>query len=192
MGRLPFDASLARVAITDLLCAFGEGGLPEWREGIADTPDRVARAWQEMLAGYQDDPAAILATDFDADGYDQMVLLNGIAFTSICEHHLLPFHGVAHVAYLPSARVVGLSKLARLVDCFARRLQLQERMTQEIANAIAEHLAPLGVGVLVEATHTCMTDRGVRKPGAQMVTSVMLGAFRDNDAARTELLAMAR
>lgn len=159
------------------------------RAGLLDTPDRVARALREMTSGYRDDPAAILARTFD-DRCDEMVVVSGVDFTSLCEHHLLPFVGVAHVAYLPGERVVGLSKLARLVDCYARRLQVQERMTVQIAEAIAEHLSPRGVGVVVEAHHSCMGCRGVRKPNARMVTSAMHGVFRDEPEARAEFLAL--
>jgi GTP cyclohydrolase I len=161
------------------------------RAGLADTPNRVVRALSEMTAGYSDDPAAILATTF-ADRCDEMVLVHGIDFTSLCEHHLLPFVGTAAVGYIPGDRVVGLSKLARLVECYARRLQVQERMTTEIAEAVERYLEPRGVAVTVEAHHSCMGCRGVRKPRARMVTSAMLGAFRDNSAARAEFLALSR
>lgn len=159
-------------------------------DGLENTPMRVARAMAEMTAGRFEDPGTILATTFDADGYDELVLLSGVTFTSLCEHHVLPFQGVAHVGYLPGNRVVGLSKLARLVDCYAKRLQIQERMTAQIANAINEHLCPRGVGVVVEARHECMACRGVKKDGATMVTSSMLGAFRDTPEARAELLGL--
>jgi GTP cyclohydrolase I len=185
----PYDRGGVEHAVCEMLVAFGDD--PE-REGIIGTPDRVARAWGEMLSGYREDPRAILSTDFDADGYDQMVVLRDIDFTSMCEHHLLPFHGIAHVAYIPKVRVVGLSKLARLVECYARRLQLQEKMTRQVADALQEHLVPLGVAVLVEATHTCMSDRGVKKPGAKMVTSVMLGALRHDPGARAEFLSLVK
>jgi GTP cyclohydrolase I len=145
-------------------------------EGLAKTPMRVVKAMSEMCAGYDEDPKEILETAFKAD-YDQMVILKGIAFTSLCEHHLLPFIGTATVAYIPKGRVVGLSKLARLTMCFARRLQLQERMTTQIADALQEHVDPVGVGVIVRASHQCMACRGIRVSGATMVTSALRGEF---------------
>jgi len=158
-------------------------------ESIKDTPKRVARAMREMLAGYNVDIAALLATTFD-DPHDEVVLLRGVSFYSLCEHHLLPFHGTASVAYIPSKRVVGLSKLARLVEAHARRLQLQERMTRAIAIDLETHLAPVGVGVVVRTKHLCMCARGVGKAGSEMVTSAMLGAFRSHHDARSELMAL--
>ena len=166
-----------REAIRTILKAIGEN--PD-REGLLDTPDRVMRSWAEIFAGYQQDPAEILSTTFaEVDGYDEMVLLRDIPFHSTCEHHMLPFVGKAHVAYLPNGRVVGLSKLARLVDCFARRLQIQERMTRVIANALMAHLNPHGCGVMVKAAHGCMACRGVQKSGATMVTTAVEGRFRE-------------
>lgn len=177
----------AREAVRQMLLAMGED--PD-REGLRDTPDRVIRSWSEIYAGYRQDPASILATTFeDVNGYDEMILLKNIPFHATCEHHMLPFEGVAHVAYLPKDRVVGLSKLARLVDCFARRLQIQERMTREIATAMMTHLQPLGCGVVVEASHGCMVCRGVKKEGARMVTSTLEGDFR-NPATRAEFMAL--
>ncbi len=161
------------------------------REGLQDTPRRVAAALSEMTNGYGEDVADILGTTFETDGYDEMVVLRDIDFTSLCEHHMLPFTGTAAVGYVPGARVVGLSKLARLVDCFAHRLQIQERMTKEIADAVMEVLQPQGVGVVVSAHHSCMGCRGVRKPGASMVTSCLQGVMRENPAARAEFLALA-
>ncbi len=161
------------------------------REGLLDTPARVVKALGQMTEGYQQDPVEILGTTFDTEGYDEMVVLRGIDFVSLCEHHMLPFTGTAAVGYVPGSRVVGLSKLARLVDCFARRLQIQERMTKEIADAVMEVLSPQGVGVVVAAHHSCMGCRGVRKPGASMVTSYLQGVMRDNVAARAEFLALA-
>lgn len=174
----------AAVAVQELLKAILGGPLPP---GMQDTPGRVARALKEMTAGYAMDPAKILAKEFDADGYNQIVVLKDISFTSLCEHHLLPFVGRAAVAYIPKNRVVGLSKLARVVECFALRFQIQERMTMQIADAIETTLKPLGVVVLVRATHSCMANRGVRKPGAEMVTSDVRGAFFDKPAARDEV-----
>lgn len=164
---------------------------------IVGTPDRVARAWVEIIAGEAVDPADILTRKFgtadedEAVGYDQMVLLTGIKFWSTCEHHLLPFHGTAHVAYVPDSKglVVGLSKLARLVEAYARRLQLQERMTKQIAGTLEAVLKPRGVAVVVRATHLCMAARGIEKDGASMVTADMRGVFRDEASARAELMA---
>jgi len=161
------------------------------REGLVGTPDRVVRAYEEFFGGYESDPVEILTRTFEeiAD-YDEMVVLKDIRFESHCEHHLAAIIGKAHVAYLPNARVVGISKLARIVDAYARRLQIQEKMTAEIANAIDQVLQPKGVAVVIDAAHQCMTTRGVHKPGVSMVTSRMLGAFRDNDSTRKEFLAI--
>ena len=161
------------------------------REGLQGTPDRVVRAYEEFFVGYSVDPMELLARTFEeVDGYDEMVLLRDIRFESHCEHHILPIVGKAHIAYLPRHRVVGISKLARLVDVFARRLQIQEKMTAQIANALEDVLQPLGVAVVVEAIHHCMTTRGVHKSGVAMVTSRMLGAFRDDPTTRREFLAI--
>lgn len=180
----------AEAAVAVLLGHLGE---QVDRPGLADTPARVVRALVEMTAGYRDDPAAILARQFP-DTYDELVVVRGITFTSLCEHHVLPFTGTATVAYLPAAGrgVVGLSKLARLVECYARRLQVQERLTMEVADAIEAHLQPDGVGVVVAARHLCMGCRGVRKPEAVMVTSALRGALRTNPETRAEFLALAR
>jgi len=161
------------------------------REGLLDTPGRVTRAWREFGAGYEQDPKEILARTFEEiAGYDEMVVLRDIGFESHCEHHMLPIIGRAHVAYLPRSRVVGISKLARIVEAFARRLQIQEKMTAEIADTIHEVLEPYGVAVVVDAAHHCMTTRGVRRGGVNMVTSRMLGAFRKDPSTRREFLAM--
>ncbi len=161
------------------------------REGLADTPGRVVRAYEEFFAGYAVDPVALLQRTFEeTDGYDEIVLLRNIRIESHCEHHMLPIVGRAHVAYLPRRRVVGISKLARVADAYARRLQIQEKLTAQIANTINEVLQPRGVAVVIEAEHQCMSTRGVHKPGAGMVTSRMLGAFRDDPATRRELFAM--
>ncbi|MFO1152483.1 MAG: GTP cyclohydrolase I FolE [Rhodospirillales bacterium] len=161
------------------------------REGLRATPERVVRAFEEYFAGYAADPAAMLRRTFEeVEGYDEMVLLRDIQFISHCEHHLSPIRGKAHVAYLPAHRVVGISKLARVVDAFARRLQIQEKLTAQIANTIDAELQPLGVAVVVEASHGCMSSRGIRKSGVTMVTSRMLGAFRDDARTRSEFLAM--
>ena len=161
------------------------------REGLQDTPARVARAYREWFCGYEEDPVEILARSFEeTDGYDEMVVLRDIRLESTCEHHMAPILGKVHVAYLPNGRVVGISKLARVVDAYAKRLQIQEKMTAQIANSIQDVLQPKGVAVVVEAAHQCMTTRGVHKPGVTMVTSRMLGAFRDDPSTRREFLAM--
>ncbi|MGB0670086.1 MAG: GTP cyclohydrolase I FolE [Rhodospirillales bacterium] len=161
------------------------------REGLLDTPKRVVKAYEEFFRGYADDPKAILERTFEeVEGYDEIVLLRDIRFESHCEHHMAAIIGKAHVAYLPDRRVVGISKLARIVETFAKRLQIQEKMTAQIANVIDEVLQPQGVAVVIEAAHQCMTTRGVHKSGVTMVTSRMLGAFRDNPSTRREFLAM--
>jgi len=161
------------------------------REGLADTPARVARAYEEYFAGYREDPNQYLERTFEeVAGYDEMVVLRDIPFESHCEHHLAPIIGKAHVAYLPTNRVVGISKLARVVDAFAKRLQVQEKMTAQIAECINTALKPDGVAVVVEAVHHCMTTRGVHKHGVSMVTSTLLGAFRENIHTRAEFMAM--
>mgnify|MGYP006421320509 FL=1 len=161
------------------------------REGLQDTPARVVRSYEEFFKGYEADPVEILQRTFEeTDGYDEMVLLRDIRFESHCEHHMAPIIGKAHVGYLPGRRVVGVSKLARLVEAYAKRLQIQEKMTAQIANAIRDVLQPSGVAVVIEASHQCMTTRGIHKHGSLMVTSRMLGAFRDNPATRREFLAM--
>ncbi|MGF6606842.1 GTP cyclohydrolase I [Paraburkholderia sp. WSM4175] len=166
------------------------GDDPE-REGLIQTPARVARAYREFFSGYDSDPMQILATTFsEVDGYDEMVVLKDIRFESYCEHHMVPIIGRAHVAYLPEHRVVGISKLARLVDVYAKRLQIQEKMTVQIADALNTVLQPKGVAVILEAAHQCMSTRGVHKPGASLVTSRMLGAFRDDPSTRREFLSI--
>lgn len=161
------------------------------REGLVGTPDRVVRSYEEFFAGYTIDPVDILQRTFEeTDGYDEMVLLRDIRVESYCEHHMVPIIGKAHVAYLPRHRVVGISKLARLVEAYAKRLQIQEKMTAQIANTIDEILQPQGVAVVIEAQHQCMTTRGIRKPGVSMVTSRMLGAFRTDPSTRREFLSM--
>ena len=161
------------------------------REGLLETPRRVVDAYDEWFAGYKEDPEAFLERTFnETEGYDEMVVLTDIRFESHCEHHIAPIIGRAHVAYLPDRRVVGISKLARLIEVFSRRLQIQEKMTAQIANALDRVLQPKGTAVIVEATHHCMTTRGVHKPGVTMVTSRMLGAFRNDQATRREFLAM--
>lgn len=178
----------AEAAVRTLLRWIGED--PE-REGLQETPHRVVKAFQEHFKGYLVDPADILRKTFEeVEGYDEMVILKDISFESHCEHHMAPIIGKAHVAYLPVRRVVGISKLARLVEAFAKRLQIQERMTAQIADAIQEVLQPRGVGVVIEATHHCMTTRGIHKPGSLMVTSRLLGEFKTNPETRREFLAI--
>ena len=163
------------------------------REGLVGTPDRVVRSYREFFGGYEEDPAAMLSRTFEeADGYDEMITLTNIRLESYCEHHIVPIIGVAHIGYLPNKRVVGISKLARVMEVFAKRLQIQEKLTSQVANTIQEVLEPLGVGVVIEAAHQCMTTRGVSKPGVQMVTSRMLGAFRDSQHTRHEFLRLIR
>lgn len=184
---IPYPATDPERAITTLLTLIGED--PR-RNGLVDTPRRVINAWREMTSGYQEDPAEILSRTFEETS-DEMVVLRGIPFHSICEHHLLPFHGTASVGYLPG-KVVGISKLARLVHCFARRLQIQERLTRQIAAAIEEHLEARGVGVMIRARHLCMGCRGVKLPNTELMTSAMLGTLRVDASARAEFLRLSR
>ena len=158
------------------------------RDGLLETPRRVTKAWRELTKGYNDNPAVILSKTFDV-AYDEMVVVRQLPFTSLCEHHILPFIGHATIAYIPTSRVVGLSKLARLLDCYANRLQVQERLTGQLADAIEEHLQPKGVGIVVSAQHTCMSMRGIKKSG-DTVTSAMRGVFRTSPEARDELLSL--
>ncbi|HYQ76914.1 GTP cyclohydrolase I FolE [Cellulomonas sp.] len=183
----PYDAARAEAAIRELLLAVGED--PD-REGLRDTPARVARAYQEIFAGLRQDAHDVLSATFDI-GHEEMVLVKDIEVYSTCEHHLVPFHGVAHIGYIPgqSGKVTGLSKLARLVDVYARRPQVQERMTGEIADAMVEVLEPRGVLVVVECEHLCMSMRGVRKPGSRTVTSAVRGQMRD-PATRAEAMSL--
>jgi len=173
-------------AVVELLEALGED--PS-REGLRDTPARVARMYQELFSGLRSDPAKHLKRVFEED-YDEVVVLRDVDFYSLCEHHLLPFYGRAHVAYLPNGRVVGLSKLARTVEAFARRPQVQERLTCQIADAVMEHLEPQGAAVVIEAQHLCMKMRGVQKPNGVMVTSALRGVFKTCPSARAEVLAI--
>jgi GTP cyclohydrolase I len=188
-GRPPTRAE-AEAAVRTLLRWAGED--PD-REGLRETPARVVRAYEEFFAGYATDPVALLERTFaETDGYDEIVLLRDIRVESYCEHHLVPIVGRAHVAYLPHRRVVGISKLARVVEAYSKRLQIQEKLTAQIANTINDVLCPRGVAVVVEASHQCMTTRGVHQQGVSMVTSRMLGAFRDDPTTRREFLAMLR
>jgi len=181
----PIDLDRAAAAVRDLLLALGQD--PD-SDALVRTPERVARSFAEMLT-----PAAFDPTTFDNDeGYDELVVVRDIAFHSLCEHHLLPFVGVAHVAYLPERRILGLSKLARVVERYSRRLQVQERMTQQIADWLRDELSPRGVGVVLEAEHMCMALRGVRVAGARTVTSALRGRLRDDPRTRAEFLALVR
>lgn len=183
------DYEKATTAVRMLLEAIGEN--PD-RPGLVDTPGRVARMYEEVLAGMQDDGGTHLEVIFEED-HDEMVLVRDIGFYSLCEHHMVPFFGTAHVAYIPSeGRVTGLSKLARVVQAYARRLQVQERMTSQIADTMMRHLKPQGAVVVVEAEHMCMSMRGVRQPGAKTITSAVRGVFRTDDATRAEALALIR
>jgi len=178
----------AEAAVRTLIRWAGED--PD-REGLLGTPDRVVRSYEEFFAGYNTDPREMLQRTFEeVEGYDEVVALRDIRLESYCEHHMVPIIGRVHIGYLPNRRVVGISKLARVVDAYARRLQIQEKLTAQIANTIEEVLQPLGVAVVIEAAHQCMTTRGVHKDGVTMVTSRMLGAFRDNGETRREFLTM--
>ncbi len=183
-----FDSERVERAVRELLLAVGED--PD-RPGLIETPARVARAYEEMFAGLRADPAAVLSDTF-AESHNEMVLVKDIAVYSVCEHHLLPFHGVAHVGYIPneSGHITGLSKLARLVDVYARRPQVQERLTSQVAEALDERLSPRGVIVVVEAEHLCMSMRGVRKPGSRTVTSAVRGAFKNSPSTRSEAMSL--
>ena len=164
------------------------GDNPE-REGLKETPKRVIRSYKDFFSGYNSDPREILSKKFkEVEGYDEIIILKNIRLESHCEHHMVPFIGTAHVGYLPQKKVVGLSKLARLVEAFAKRLQIQEKLTAQIANAIDEVLQPKGVGVIIEASHLCVATRGIHKPDSKMVTSRMLGSFRNDQATRKEFL----
>ena len=182
------DQASIRRAVRDILKAVGEN--PD-REGLRDTPARVARMYAELCEGLRKDPRADLKARF-RERYDEVVLVRDIAFHSICEHHLLPFVGKVHVGYMPNGQVLGLSKLARIVDTFAHRPQVQERLTNQIAELLDKELKPKGVAVVVEATHACMTIRGVKKPGTSVTTSAMLGHFRTSPASRAEVMALIR
>ncbi|HUV65188.1 MAG TPA: GTP cyclohydrolase I FolE [Sedimentisphaerales bacterium] len=180
------DADKIEKAVKDILLAVGED---TQREGLKRTPERVARMYAELLGGMYEDPDKHLRGVF-TENYDEIVLLRNIPFYSICEHHLMPFIGSAHVAYLPSGMVLGVSKLARIVDCFARRLQTQERLTFQIADYIMNSLKPQGAAVVLEASHSCMTIRGIRKPGSSMVTSALRGIFKRDPRTRSEVLSL--
>ncbi len=180
------DHQRIEAAVREILLAVGED--PD-REGLQETPARVARMYADLFAGLRRDPGEVLRKTF-TQKYDEMVLVKDIRFASLCEHHLLPFFGKAHIAYLPKGKIVGLSKLPRLVDTVARRPQVQERITEEVADLLVEELHPRGAAVILEATHTCMTVRGVRKADSVCTTSAMRGVFRDNPSSRSELMAL--
>ena len=182
------DLTRIEQAVREIIEAIGEDPT---RQGLIGTPGRVARAYAELFAGLREDPRDHLRVGFDAE-HHEMVVLRDIPFYSVCEHHFMPFHGVAAVGYLPDGRVVGVSKLARLVEGYARRPQLQERLTGQVADALMESLNPDGVAVVIEAEHLCMTQRGVRKPGSRMVTSATRGSFRKNSVTRAEFLSLVR
>ena len=184
--RKTIDTERIRKAAKEILLAIGED---TEREGLKKTPERVARMYAELLGGMHEDPKKHLRSVF-TENYDEIVLLRNIPFYSICEHHLMPFIGSAHVAYLPSGTVLGVSKLARIVDCFARRLQTQERLTYQIADFIMNSLKPKGVAVVLEASHSCMTIRGIKKPGSVMVTSALRGIFKRDPRSRNEVMSL--
>ena len=184
-GSAALDRRAIEVAVADLLRAIGEDPT---REGLLETPRRMADMYEEILQGKFQNAKDVLQVGFE-ENHEEMVVVRDIPFYSMCEHHLLPFHGSFHVGYIPRGRVVGISKLARVVDTFARRLQLQERLTSQIADALMEELQPVGVAVVGSAEHLCMTMRGVKKPGTKVVTSANRGAFRDNEATRLEFFA---
>jgi GTP cyclohydrolase I len=186
--RPPYDAKRVEAAVREILCAIGED--PD-RDGLRETPQRVARAYAEIFGGLWQDPAEVLSTTFDI-GHDELILVRDIEMFSCCEHHLVPFHGVAHIGYLPAAegKITGLSKLARLVEVYARRPQVQERLTTQIADALMSILEPQGAIVVIEAEHLCMTMRGIRKPGARTITSAVRGALEQNASTRAEAMAL--
>jgi GTP cyclohydrolase IA len=184
--RLPIDRERVKAAVIDLLKAVGED--PD-RDGLADTPRRIADMYAEIFSGLAIDPTTYLGVTFEV-AHDEMVILRNVPFYSMCEHHFLPFHGEAHVGYIPDGRVVGISKLARVVEGFARRPQIQEQLTTQIAEAIMDSLHPDGVAVVIEAEHLCMTMRGVQKPGSRLVTSAMRGQFKISSVTRSEFLSL--
>jgi GTP cyclohydrolase I len=183
-AKVPVNQERIRAAVREILLAVGED--PD-REGLRETPDRLARMYAELFSGLHKDPRQLLKKTF-TEKYDEMVLLRDVGFDSLCEHHLLPFMGKAHVAYIPNGRIVGLSKLARVVEVLSRRPQVQERMTEQIADFLMDELNARGAGVILEATHTCMTIRGVRKPNSVMTTSAMRGSFLTNQSTRDEFM----
>ncbi len=187
-NSIKVDTERIKKAVAEILLAVGED---IGREGISETPERVARMYAELLSGMHEDPKQYIRRVF-TENYDEIVLLRDIPFYSICEHHLMPFIGLAHVAYLPAGAVLGVSKLARIVDCFARRLQVQERLTDQIADFIMDGLKPRGVAVVLEASHSCMTIRGIKKAGSVMVTSSLRGIFKRDPKSRSEVMSLMR
>ncbi len=181
--------TLNEMLVRGLLSAIGDDPL---REGLIDTPKRVVKSWAELYSGYSKDPEAILGTTFEAGKYDEMVILKDIELYSTCEHHMIPFFGKAHIAYIPTERVVGLSKLARLVEVFSRRLQIQEKLTDQIAETLDKVLKPRGVAVVIEAKHMCMCARGVSKQNSSMITSSLRGLLKEDPKARGEFMSMIR
>ena len=184
-----FSPFMIEESVRNLLQSIGES--PS-REGLRDTPKRVAKAYAKFFEGYSMDPKLILGTTFDDDKHQEIVIVKNIQFYSHCEHHMVPFFGKAHITYIPNGKVVGISKLARLLECYARRLQIQERLTSQIADTIDEVLNPLGVMVILDAEHMCMTSRGIEKPGTTTITSAVRGVFKDKPEARAEALMLIR
>ena len=189
LDEMELRRSARKIAVASLIDTIvGENGA---REGLVETPARVCKMYDEIFGGYQMNPGEILSKTFKEEDHQEMVIVKDIEFYSHCEHHMVPFFGVAHIGYIPNGTIAGLSKFARLVECFAKRLQVQERMTSQIADAINEHLSPLGVAVVIEAQHLCMSMRGVKKPTAKTKTSAMRGVFLDNtNCARSEFLGL--
>jgi len=183
------DKERIEKAVLEIILAIGED--PN-REGLRDTPRRIAEMYEELFEGLQQDPMEVLRVGFEEEEHQEMIILRDIPFYSMCEHHFLPFHGVAHIGYIPEKKIVGISKLARVVEILARRPQLQERLTSQIADTIMEALQPKGVGVIIEAEHLCMTARGIKKPGSIVVTSANRGIFRSKLATRQEFLSLIR
>jgi GTP cyclohydrolase I len=186
LENITIDTERLEKAVKEMLSALGEN---VEREGVKDTPQRVARMYAELLGGMREDPKQYVKKLF-GESYDEIVLLRDVPFYSVCEHHLMPFIGSAHIAYLPAGAVLGVSKLARVVDCFARRLQVQERLTDQIAEFLMNSLKPRGVAVVLEASHSCMTIRGIKKPGSTMVTSSLRGIFRRDPRSRSEIMTL--
>lgn len=187
--RTGVDKEAIQKAVLTILRAIGES--PE-REGLVETPRRIADMYEELFSGLHEDPMPLLTTGFEEEKHKEMVLVKDIPFASMCEHHLMPFHGVAHVGYIPQGRIVGISKVARVVETLARRPQVQERLTSQIADLLMEGLRARGAAVIIEATHLCMTIRGVKKPGSRVVTSATRGIFRENPSTRAEFLSLVR
>ncbi len=183
------DQERIKRAVSEMIAAIGDD---EAREGLRETPRRIAEMYVEVFDGIDQNPVDTLGVTFDAGGHQEMIILKDIPFYSMCEHHFLPFHGVAHVGYIPKGRVAGVSKIARVVETLARRPQMQERLTSQIADALMTGLGPIGVAVVIEAEHLCMTMRGVKKPGSRMVTSANRGTFRTNPATRAEFFSLVR